>query len=97
MNKKGFKQRIDEFFKISANGSSFKVEIIAGIATFLAMSYILTVNPDQILYAGSADPRWPSLFIATALFMLNLIPLAHIHISAIINFLASNNLKSSKV
>ena len=66
MNKKGFKQRIDEFFKISANGSSFKVEIIAGIATFLAMSYILTVNPDQILYAGSADPRWPSLFIATA-------------------------------
>ena len=66
MKKKTFKQRLDDFFKISSNGSSFKVEIIAGIATFLAMSYILTVNPDQILYAGADDPRWPSLFIATA-------------------------------
>lgn len=66
MNKKTFKQRLDSFFKISENGSSFKVEIIAGIATFLAMSYILTVNPNQILYAGSADPNWASVFIATA-------------------------------
>ncbi len=65
MEKKSFKQRLDSFFKISANGSSFKVEIIAGIATFLAMAYILTVNPNQILYDGSSDPRWPSLFIAT--------------------------------
>ena len=64
--KKSFRQRIDEFWKVSANGSSFKVEIIAGIATFLAMSYILVVNPNQILYAGSADFRWTSLFIATA-------------------------------
>lgn len=65
MEKKSFKQRLDAFFKISASGSSFKVEIIAGIATFLAMAYILTVNPNQILYAGSSDPRWASLFIAT--------------------------------
>ena len=46
--------------------TSVKTEIIAGIVTFLAMAYILTVNPNQILYAGTADPRWPSLFIATA-------------------------------
>lgn len=64
--KKSFRQRIDEFWKISANGSSIKVEIIAGIATFLAMSYILIVNPNQILYAGTYDLRWTSLFIATA-------------------------------
>ena len=47
--------------------TSVKTEIIAGIVTFLAMAYILTVNPNQILYAGTADPRWSSLFIATAL------------------------------
>jgi len=46
--------------------TSVKTEIIAGIVTFLAMAYILTVNPNSILYAGTADPRWSSLFIATA-------------------------------
>ena len=46
--------------------TSVKTEIIAGIVTFLAMAYILTVNPNQILYAGTEDPRWSSLFIATA-------------------------------
>ena len=66
MNKKSFKQKVDEFFKISALNSSFRVEIIAGIATFLAMAYILIVNPNQILFGGTADGRWASLFIATA-------------------------------
>ena len=46
--------------------TSVKTEIIAGIVTFLAMAYILTVNPNSILYAGPADVRWSSLFIATA-------------------------------
>lgn len=46
--------------------TNVKTEIIAGIVTFLAMCYILTVNPNQILYAGTADARWSSLFIATA-------------------------------
>lgn len=64
--KKSFKERMDRFWNVTALGSSFKVEIIAGIATFLAMSYILVVNPNQILYAGTNDPRWSSLFIATA-------------------------------
>ena len=46
--------------------TSVRTEIVAGIVTFLAMAYILTVNPNQILYAGTEDPRWSSLFIATA-------------------------------
>ncbi|MBQ9729436.1 MAG: NCS2 family permease [Clostridia bacterium] len=46
--------------------TSVKTEIIAGIVTFLAMAYILTVNPNSILYAGTADARWSSLFMATA-------------------------------
>lgn len=68
MNKKlSLKERLDNFYGISKNGSSFKVEIIAGIATFLAMSYILIVNPNSMLWGGTSDPRWASLFIATAL------------------------------
>lgn len=66
-SKNGFKNKLDQFYGVSKSGSSFKVEIIAGIATFLAMVYILTVNPNNILFAtGTNDPRWASIFIATA-------------------------------
>lgn len=67
-NTQGFKKRVDSFFGISKLGSSFKVEILAGIATFFAMAYILTVNPNNILYeSGTSDSRWASIFIATAI------------------------------
>lgn len=46
--------------------TTIKTEIVAGIVTFLAMAYILTVNPAQILVGANAA-YWPSLFIATAL------------------------------
>lgn len=59
--------KIDSFWHIKEKGSSIKVEIIAGLVTFLAMCYILTVNPNQIFYSSIEDPRWSSLFIATAL------------------------------
>ncbi len=59
-------EKIDSFWGIKEKGSSVKVEIIAGLVTFLAMCYILTVNPNQIFYKGTGDPRWSSLFIATA-------------------------------
>ena len=36
--------------------TNVKTEIVAGIVTFLAMSYILTVNPNQILFAGVMGP-----------------------------------------
>ena len=48
-----------------AKQTSVRTELIAGVVTFLAMAYILTVNPNQIFGAGS--PYWASAFIATAL------------------------------
>ena len=51
-----------------AKKTSVKTEIVAGIVTFLAMAYILTVNPAQILVGvENASAYWPSVFIATAL------------------------------
>ena len=48
--------------------TSVKTEIVAGIVTFLAMAYILTVNPAQILVGmENSSAYWPSVFIATAL------------------------------
>ena len=53
-------------FDAEQKQTTVKTEIVAGIVTFLAMAYILTVNPNSILYAGTADGRWSSLFMATA-------------------------------
>lgn len=62
------KKKICDFFKVSEKGSSFRVEIIAGIVTFLSMSYILTLNPSLITGDWSqTGPLWASVFIATAL------------------------------
>lgn len=62
---------IDKYFGITSSGSSVKKEIIAGIITFLAMAYILTVNPTNILFAfggnvASSTVSWASVFMATA-------------------------------
>ena len=59
--------KFDEFFEVAKRGSNVRTEIFAGITTFLAMAYILTVNPNNILWGGTADPRFASVFIATAL------------------------------
>lgn len=37
-------KKIVNFFKLKEHNTSVKVEIYAGIATFLAMAYILVVN-----------------------------------------------------
>jgi len=44
---------LDRYFHISERGSTVRIEIVAGLATFLTMSYILFVNPTII--AGLKD------------------------------------------
>ena len=36
---------LDRYFKISDRGSSVKIEILAGVTTWLTMAYILFLNP----------------------------------------------------
>ncbi|MCY6484012.1 NCS2 family permease [Clostridium aestuarii] len=43
---------MENFFKLKENGTDVKKEIIAGITTFLAMAYIIAVNPDLLGIAG---------------------------------------------
>ena len=45
--------QLDRYFHISERGSTVRTELIAGLATFLTMSYILFVNPSII--AGLKD------------------------------------------
>ena len=39
---------LEKLFKLKANGTNVKTEIIAGATTFLAMAYILAVNPNYL-------------------------------------------------
>lgn len=43
---------MENFFKLRENGTDVKREVIAGITTFLAMAYIIAVNPDILSVAG---------------------------------------------
>ncbi len=44
--------RMDKFFKFTERGSSLGTEVRAGITTFLAMAYIIAVNPSLLAAAG---------------------------------------------
>jgi hypothetical protein len=54
----------DRFFEITKRKSKISTEIIAGIVTFLSMSYILSTNPNVLV--GGAPTLWNSVYIATA-------------------------------
>jgi AGZA family xanthine/uracil permease-like MFS transporter len=43
---------LDRFFKIGESGSTISREVIAGITTFAAMSYIIVVNPAIVSVTG---------------------------------------------
>jgi AGZA family xanthine/uracil permease-like MFS transporter len=60
-SKASFSQRV---FKLKEHGTDFKTEVMAGITTFMTMSYILAVNP-QIL--GDAGMDKGGVFTATIL------------------------------
>lgn len=55
---------LEKLFKLKENNTSVKVEIMAGITTFMTMAYILAVNPN-ILSAAGMDKQ--AILLATAL------------------------------
>lgn len=58
------KNFLERYFQLSSNGTTIKREFIAGIITFLTMSYILVVNPNILADAGMDRE---ALFTTTAL------------------------------
>ena len=55
---------IEKIFQLSKKHSNVKTEIIAGLTTFLAMAYILAVNPGMLAATGMSQQ---SVFVATAI------------------------------
>ena len=54
----------EKLFKLSANRTTVKTEVMAGITTFMTMAYILAVNP-SILGDAGMDPT--AVLLATAI------------------------------
>lgn len=54
---------LEKIFKLKEHGTTVKTEILAGLTTFLAMAYILAVNPS--ILGTVMDPN--GVFIATAI------------------------------
>ena len=55
---------LEKLFAITARGSTDKREVMAGLTTFMAMSYILFVNPAMLAQAGMEQG---AVFVATCL------------------------------
>ena len=64
---------IDRFFGLSAQGTTVRMELIAGFTTFLTMAYIILVNPAILSQTGmpiaavaaataaTGIPAWPRI------------------------------------
>jgi len=56
------KEGMEKFFKLKENGTNVSTELMAGVTTFFAMSYILFVNPTILSAAGMP---FQAVFLAT--------------------------------
>lgn len=55
---------LDRLFKLRQHGTDVRTEVLAGLTTFLTMSYIVFVNPDILGTTGMAPG---AVFVATCL------------------------------
>lgn len=56
---------MQKFFKLSERNTTVRTEIVAGVTTFMAMAYILMVNPGMFAELGTVS--FGAIYIATAL------------------------------
>ena len=65
---------LEKVFKLSANKTNVKTEIMAGVTTFMTMAYIIALNPNLLTnfgfgFDGSEDlsALWNGVFLATCI------------------------------
>ena len=55
---------LENIFKLSDNKTTVRTELLAGLATFLTMAYIIVVNPDMLSTPGTGMD-FGGVFVAT--------------------------------
>ena len=48
---------LEKVFKLNQKGTTVKTELVAGLTTFLAMAYILAVNPAMRCILGNSNKQ----------------------------------------
>lgn len=56
---------MEKFFRVKEHGSTVRVEVLAGVTTFMAMAYILMVNAG--MFSALPEVSYNAIYIATAL------------------------------
>ncbi len=59
---------LENRFKLSANNTNVKTEVIAGLTTFMTMAYIIALNPNLLTNYGQGGTQlWNGVFLATCI------------------------------
>ncbi|MBE7017870.1 MAG: NCS2 family permease [Ruminococcaceae bacterium] len=57
----------EKVFKLKANGTTVRTEILAGLTTFMTMAYIIALNPNLLTNFDGGSPLWNGVFLATCI------------------------------
>jgi len=66
-NKKEREKIMEKLFKLKANGTTVRTEILAGLTTFMTMAYIYALNPNLLTNFAVGTPLWNGVFLATCI------------------------------
>ncbi|SFN82752.1 putative MFS transporter, AGZA family, xanthine/uracil permease [Pseudobutyrivibrio sp. UC1225] len=59
---------LEKKFKLSANNTTVKTEVLAGLTTFMTMAYIIALNPNILTnYKAGGAELWNGVFLATCI------------------------------
>lgn len=58
---------IEKVFKLKANGTNIRTEIVAGFTTFITMSYVVVLNPNILTNYDTGSSLWNAVFMATCI------------------------------
>ena len=58
---------MEQLFKLKANGTTVRTEIVAGLTTFMTMAYIIALNPNLLTGFAVGTPLWNGVFMATCI------------------------------
>lgn len=59
---------MEKIFKLKENGTTVRIEIMAGLTTFMTMAYIIALNPNILTgYRAGGDDLWNGVFLATCI------------------------------
>ena len=65
--KKKGEKIMEKLFKLKANGTTVRTELLAGLTTFMTMAYIIALNPNLLTNFAVGTPLWNGVFLATCI------------------------------